>query len=227
MLSFSFADLRHFNPRSPWGERRCILFIYIASVGISIHAPRGGSDLIFRAKLGNAFLISIHAPRGGSDLGLDRNFISGIQFQSTLPVGGATLSGKSLMLGNLISIHAPRGGSDIFLETLVLSVRHFNPRSPWGERQRLEFTIYDRLIFQSTLPVGGATMRFSTVLTGKIISIHAPRGGSDNIAGNVITRLPDFNPRSPWGERPFQCFQIIRFGTFQSTLPVGGATGLS
>ena len=57
--------------------------------GISIHAPRGGSD-----KDGNEnvfwLMISIHAPRGGSDQAITTiHFIIG-QFLSTLPVGGAT-----------------------------------------------------------------------------------------------------------------------------------------
>ena len=56
---------------------------------------------------------------------------------------------------------------------------YFNPRSPWGERHlggvQLRFTG----LFQSTLPVGGATWAES--------------------ASRKNNR--DFNPRSPWGER--------------------------
>ena len=56
-------------------------------------------------------------------------------FQSTLPVGGATLYQSSGRLVAQVSIHAPRGGSDTSNEK--------NPKSQkW---------------FQSTLPVGGAT----------------------------------------------------------------------
>ena len=56
--------------------------------------------------------ISIHAPRGGSDLRIIGNLRNRDGFQSTLPVGGATdvdINGKELVR---ISIHAPRGGSD-------------------------------------------------------------------------------------------------------------------
>ena len=35
---------RDFNPRSPWGERLLLNLDLINLVGISIHAPRGGSD---------------------------------------------------------------------------------------------------------------------------------------------------------------------------------------
>ena len=37
-------------------------------------------------------------------------------------------------------------------------------------------------IFQSTLPVGGATTLIRFVLAAVLISIHAPRVGSDNAA---------------------------------------------
>ena len=56
---------------------------------ISIHAPRGGSDLAVQPP-GIARIISIHAPRGGSDAQACCNQEFFLQ----------------------ISIHAPRGGSD-------------------------------------------------------------------------------------------------------------------
>ena len=57
-------------------------------------------------------------------------------FQSTLPVGGATLFTTSIFRSILISIHAPRGGSD---------------KSQYSDHSTL-------VGFQSTLPVGGATV---------------------------------------------------------------------
>ena len=56
--------------------------------------------------------ISIHAPRGGSDYPGRYPFLSLEQFQSTLPVGGATNAGDLIPIYCDISIHAPRGGSD-------------------------------------------------------------------------------------------------------------------
>ena len=79
----------NFNPRSPWGER---------------HYSRNWANRML--------LISIHAPRGGSDLkGVDGQEVYYI-FQSTLPVGGATKAHVVGNRANVISIHAPRGGSD-------------------------------------------------------------------------------------------------------------------
>ena len=146
---------RHFNPRSPWGERLEHLEAFGVASDISIHAPRGGSDHDGYG-IRKPVTISIHAPRGGSDL-----------------------SGSSSRLPRTISIHAPRGGSDshCFLENVrntyfnprspwgerrgrrrgYLRQRHFNPRSPWGERPMPGFWVLLQLRFQSTLPVGGAT----------------------------------------------------------------------
>ena len=81
----------------------------------------------------------------------------------------------------------------------------------------------------------------------KGISIHAPRTGSDVGYPEVRTKLEDFNPRSPHGERPTACWfsfydmdisiHAPRTGSdgkplpadhvpliFQSTLPARGAT---
>ncbi len=57
-------------------------------------------------------------------------------------------------------------------------------------------------LFQSTLPVGGAT---SVVCFRAFQSLY-------------------FNPRSPWGERLPKFPLLITKPEFQSTLPVGGAT---
>ena len=58
--------IRDFNPRSPCGERRFDLALALADLGISIHAPRAGSDDGLIDKRGK-WRISIHAPRAGSD----------------------------------------------------------------------------------------------------------------------------------------------------------------
>ena len=129
----------------------------VFSQGVSIHAPRGGSDAMIRFPLWDDF-VSIHAPRGGSDI--------------------SVISRQALI--DSVSIHAPRGGSDHSGNQPKLPGNRFNPRSPWGERlfvpNRLTWVHW----FQSTLPVGGATApRRGNVLI-ILVSIHAPRGGSDS-----------------------------------------------
>ena len=124
-----------------------------------------------------------------------------------------------------ISIHAPRVGSDVAI-------------TPMRELP---------IIFQSTLPVWGATAFEAVALSDAAISIHAPRVGSDDGLRRRSGDIGHFNPRSPCGERHgADADKIIdaeisihapRVGSdderricvvigqrFQSTLPVWGAT---
>ena len=106
------------------------------------------------------------------------------QFQSTLPVGGATASAFPRFPQSAISIHAPRGGSDFWDRFNNSLHKDFNPRSPWGERLPDFILNVQDQIFQSTLPVGGATWLQKIQQNLVKISIHAPRGGSDIMAIN-------------------------------------------
>ena len=78
-------------------------------------------------------------------------------FQSTLPAWGAT--GKD----------SPPGKKQF----------HFNPRSPHGERLHLKYFAFISDSFQSTLPAWGATYLTQSMPLLILISIHAPRMGSD------------------------------------------------
>ena len=82
---------------------------------------------------------------------------------------------------NRISIHTPCGGSD---------------------QNKMRVTAILNL-FQSTLPVGGATPWSDQIRPVRWISIHTPRGGSDGHRHHPILSIFDFNPHSPWGERRF------------------------
>ena len=108
-------------------------------------------------------------------------------------------------------------------ETGTVGSTNFNPRSPQGER--LITITGQNLIneFQSTLPAGGATYFFPFLHSGndfnprspqgerhlnpqhmfwkRLISIHAPRRGSDPEIHHDTGSDHDFNPRSPQGER--------------------------
>ena len=101
-----------------------------------------------------------------------------------------------------ISIHAPRAGSDQVIRVYVQNATYFNPRSPCGERRCMRPACSVSSVFQSTLPVRGATM--------------------NNARSTAFSH--DFNPRSPCGERPTPHTHGSRVKAFQSTLPVRGAT---
>ena len=144
---------------------------------ISIHAPRTGSDAQWYDTIQDC-IISIHAPRTGSDA------------QNADVIHLLT-----------ISIHAPRTGSDTTPRMRSTTTRHFNPRSPHGERHCKPISRRGIVTFQSTLPARGATsLRFTTSShTIKFQSTLPARGATTWQYAH--TRKKYFNPRSPHGER--------------------------
>ncbi len=191
--------------------------------------------------------ISIHAPRTGSDSRRAEQIRKGADFNPRSPHGERRAGLWGQTPEETISIHAPRTGSDASSNRALQTMRHFNPRSPHGERRLLSNRNAQIVTFQSTLPARGATCDVLAWLILGCISIHAPRTGSDAMASAICCVLPDFNPRSPHGERPGcdvgrECTLSIsihapRTGSddtffrvasprseFQSTLPARGAT---
>ena len=173
------AHSRHFNPRSPHGERQ--------RKPPAAHQPPE---------------ISIHAPRTGSDKPVPGRKKDKNGFQSTLPARGATCAVDQPHAGDGISIHAPRTGSDRQVKLSRVKISDFNPRSPHGERLSPAFLSLALIRFQSTLPARGATSPDKVGRGLEMISIHAPRTGSDD-AATQRTRI---------------------IFAFQSTLPARGAT---
>ena len=87
----------------------------------------------------------------------ERTLPNSMEFQSTLPLRGATqIYGKPHCVG-IISIHAPLAGSDINPPYRQRQRRYFNPRSPCGERHVGDPFGVGLRAFQSTLPLRGAT----------------------------------------------------------------------
>ena len=82
-----------------------------------------------------------------------------------------------------ISIHTPHAGSDLLVDS----------------------TLCNQVIFQSTLPMRGAT----------------------KIWIDTCSALLDFNPHSPCGERHNYKVSYTHKKSFQSTLPMRGATSTS
>ena len=148
------------------------------------------------------------------------------QFLSTLPARGATGGGDAEgVVGKVISIHAPREGSDQLKATVQRPCNIFLSTLPArGATARPRIRLTPISLFLSTLPARGATMSTGAAAANGIISIHAPREGSDPflstlpIAGSDISiHAPRegsdprpgqpcksrsyFYPRSPRGER--------------------------
>ncbi len=192
---------RDFNPRSPYGERpgtehtcqklpsfQSTLPIRgatevgaAASVGclISIHAPHTGSDARRRRHSQRGAYFNPRSPYGERQTFIDRRVVE-FQFQSTLPIRGATKRAIERFSEALISIHAPHTGSDLFLARAEDSY----------------------LQFQSTLPIRGATRVASGL--GTWTANFNPRSPYGERRGAAVLDevVVDFNPRSPYGERP-------------------------
>ena len=148
---------------------------------------------------GNQFQSTL--PVWGATVGL---FLPGSmqQFQSTLPVWGATYTDIAYMLNQLFQSTLPVWGATLCSQSPDMEALDFNPRSPCGERRRDIRQGRHSSGFQSTLPVWGATMMLYKMMPDGAISIHAPRVGSDQPCPG----------------------HKVRPGRFQSTLPVWGAT---
>ena len=171
----------NFNPRSPHGERLRSLTSTDSKATFQSTLPARGATICATVRL-----------------------VARREFQSTLPARGATRPVLySEKRGGLISIHAPRTGSDSMIRIFPSSVRHFNPRSPHGERRWNRQQRMEQRYFNPRSPHGER----------RHIIQHSN-------AGDVY-----FNPRSPHGERRQHRYVMVsQWVEFQSTLPARGAT---
>ena len=218
----------YFNPRSPCGERHLLPEVDTVRLGISIHAPRAGSDGVFvshgavfrhisihtpRAgsdigKVTKFFIniISIHAPRAGSDQSMLRVISGYCKFQSTRPSRGAT--GPIIGVAELIdiSIHALKAGSDNRPTSRRGRSPHFNPRSPCGERPISAALYHIPSAFQSTLPARGATAKVPKNRRQLLFVF--------TVFGSIRRSLPSPNARTTENAVSFRHFYRAKFPRF-------------
>ena len=150
---------------------------------ISIHALREESDSII-IKFKKHKWISIHALREESD------------------------QIAKLFLNNLYDFNprSPRGERHFFIHIKTRFYLNFNPRSPRGERHIKHTNEWREVIkFQSTLSARRATCGYFVKDISNNISIHALREESDAGGGAMLSKVKNFNPRSPRGERHNCC----------------------
>ena len=147
------------------------------------------------------------------------------QFQSTLPVWGATNDAEvGGAVEGRISIHAPRVGSDMRTETSSTNTPYFNPRSPCGERLRAPILRRLSSYFNPRSPCGERRPRPSTPSLPRSFQSTLPVWG----ATVLVNVYPDFGRISIHAPRVGSDV-VLRFRRsvldgFQSTLPVWGAT---
>ena len=137
---------------------------------------------------------------------------------------GATSSSLGADISSLFQSTLPMRGATRQVQTSGHLQFYFNPRSPCGERHLRPKVNLIECKFQSTLPMRGATHRGPVQLFTSGISIHAPHAGSDWHLWMSWSTSSNFNPRSPCGERPVLWLRSGGSNSFQSTLPMRGAT---
>ena len=154
---FSYASSERFQSTLPvWGATFPWKLFHLSTRNFNPRSPCGERhEVVHQIPASSA--ISIHAPRVGSDKHIMVTTKQAMISIHAPRVGSDYLISPGHCPGDWISIHAPRVGSD---------------------RLRPDSVFLD-LIFQSTLPVWGATKGVRAIPFHLPISIHAPRVGSD------------------------------------------------
>ena len=193
----------YFYPRSPRGERRVTKSTSRALVVFLSTLPaRGATTIVLERRALWTFLSTLPArgatlkpsppfcrrchfyprsPRG--ERRCKQPVLPGLPcgFLSTLPARGATQGRGSF---HLAVVHfyprSPRGERPAGPCCWTSRGRYFYPRSPRGERPEECAELAHACLFLSTLPARGATVSNHTVKRVVLISIHAPREGSDH-----------------------------------------------
>ena len=147
--------------------------------------------------------ISIHAPREGSDRGLQKSPALPGPFLSTLPARGATVTDAAIYQWECdFYPRSPRGERLDGLGQVPFDAVFLSTLPARGATEQRGAVVEDFQQFLSTLPARGATVRPFTWDIQPMISIHAPREGSDPEPPGGYERPGHFYPRSPRGERP-------------------------
>ena len=154
-----------FYPRSPYGERPLHLVVF-------------GSDCRFLSTL------SLRRATAQDFTTLHDIFISIHALLTESDLRGVNINPPSIV----ISIHALLTESDLIFFIFDLSLNHFYPRSPYGERPSSRNNRFAQLSFLSTLSLRRAT-------PGGPRPPAPPR---------------HFYPRSPYGERPRLYFKSLK-----------------
>ena len=121
----------------------------------------------------------------------------GKEFLSTLPVRGATLLKWQLAMIWLFLSTLPVRGATLAARNSNNGTTFLSTLPVRGATDDLQDIHQSLTQFLSTLPVRGATIQCQQAATAQIISIHAPREGSDGNPKSVCQYLDHFYPRSP------------------------------
>ena len=215
----------YFNPRSPHGERRSIVNTLLSYNAISIHAPRTGSDQKRPRVRFSPCQFQSTLPARGATVSPDSEGKLYI-FQSTLPARGATSPMRWKPCPRAFQSTLPARGATPAGIPCKQRQRHFNPRSPHGERlDVLAQLLTYQPDFNPRSPHGERRKNQIRMFTCYTISIHAPRTGSDALRAHVRAERKAFQSTLPARGATATRIPVDTHSIeFQSTLPARGAT---
>ena len=191
--------MAHFYPRSPCGERRKPRRLKSLRCVISIHALLAESDGRITSNGTKKLNFYPRSPCGERQPWRMYHTVDRV-FLSTLSLRRAT----------------PRG------QLPTTQPPNFYPRSPCGERHCDTLSALAPEEFLSTLSLRRATAVTRVASTPTtVISIHALLAESDISCARSASKLADFYPRSPCGERRPPVREIIQWEDFYPRSPCG------
>ena len=144
---------KDFNPRSPWGERLTRLYKNNSRFWFQSTLSVRRATQSFSNGLTSRRYFNPRSPWGerpgivghcGADVSIS---IHALREESDAKKGQS-------MQTSIISIHALREESDVMQTWHFNYTLNFNPRSPWGERQYLNYDINDDIYFNPRSPWG-------------------------------------------------------------------------
>ena len=219
-LAIFFAGI-NFNPRSPQGERLSLFRIILVQKNFNPRSPQGerrwGRDRRCPAAYFNP-----RSPQG-ERLSLFRIILVQKNFNPRSPQGERRWGRDRRCPAAYFNPRSPQGERPAKARHIAVA-GYFNPRSPQGERRPVDVSTRKEDIISIHAPRKGSDGIGNLVSHDFPISIHAPRKGSDCTRPSHGNRECNFNPRSPQGERLVNETVPGHNARFQSTLPARGAT---
>ena len=201
----------NFNPRTPYGMRLLQVFnLLMARLFQSTHPLRDATS----SSTSKAHLARYFNPRTPYGMRLHRSFLreQAEQISIHAPLTGCDIYNISILYIIEISIHAPLTGCD-HNNVALKSCGIISIHAPLTGCDRLFIILYSLLlIFQSTHPLRDATFLNELARFRIQISIHAPLTGCDYGFPCQDISVADFNPRTPYGMRPYHPFLILMYG---------------
>ena len=182
--------------------------------GATLNSVVNRPSLIFQSTL----------PLRGATQARTWNETAYLRFQSTLPLRGATQNRLPARPHVGISIHTPLAGSDACRRACTAWDWNFNPHSPCGERRSIYIKGYGIQNFNPHSPCGERPVSRSAPVTSALFQSTLPLRGATSCAACGSKLAWVFQSTLPLRGATSGRLVLRSVFQFQSTLPLRGAT---